>query len=168
LTDEAEARWRLVETAWLLDLPRAGIAIQADPESNLLFLERTRRVNLTGVRAALNGYQRGRCFYCQNEVPLTATEVDHFFPWVLKAQGEMSDADGVWNLVLACRDCNRGVKGKFAAVPRPRLVERLHERNNWLVESHHPLRETIMLQTGADADARASFLRSASKLPETR
>jgi hypothetical protein len=28
------------------------------------------------------------------------------------------------------------------------------------VDSHHPLRETIMLQTGADATARAAFLRA--------
>ena len=159
LTDEAEARWRLVETAWSLNLPQAGIAVQADAEQNLLFVERVRRVNLTGVRAALNGYQRGRCFYCHVEVPLKETDVDHFFPWLLKERGEMPDADGVWNLVLACRGCNRGGQGKFARVPAPPLVARLHERNNWLVDSHHPLRETIMLQTGAEAEGRASFLR---------
>jgi len=67
LGDEAEARWRLVETAWALELPRAGLAVQADVEQNLLFVERVRRMNLTGVRAALNGYQRGRCFYCETD-----------------------------------------------------------------------------------------------------
>jgi hypothetical protein len=72
----------------------------------------------------------------------------------------MPDADSVWNLVLACQDCNRGRRGKHAAVPTARLVSQLHERNNWLVDSHHPLRETIMLQTGIDAKARASFLRA--------
>jgi hypothetical protein len=45
-------------------------------------------------------------------------------------------------------------------VPSARLIEKLHQRNNWLVESHHPLRETIMLQTGLTTEARASFLRS--------
>ncbi|MCI0755740.1 HNH endonuclease [Teichococcus vastitatis] len=104
LAEEAEARWRLVETAWALDLPRAGIAVRADAARDLLFVERVRRVNLTGVRAALNGYQRGRCFYCQAETPLAAAEVDHFFPWVLRERGAMPDADGVWNLVLACRN----------------------------------------------------------------
>jgi hypothetical protein len=160
LADEAEARWRLVETAWALDLPHVGVAARADAAAGLLFVERVRRVDLTGVRAALNGYQRGRCFYCRVETPLAAADVDHFFPWVLKERGAMPDADGVWNLVLACRRCNRGGRGKFAAVPAARLVARLHERNNWLVDSHHPLRETILLQTGADAEARASFLRA--------
>ena len=119
LGEEAEARWRLVEAAWALDLPRAGVAVQADADLDQLFITRIRRVSLTGARPALNGYQRGRCFYCQAEVPLAQTDVDHFFPWVLKERGEMPDGDGVWNLVLACRDCNRGAKGKFAAVPTP-------------------------------------------------
>jgi hypothetical protein len=86
---------------------------------------RIRRTSLTRVRGALNGYQKGRCFYCRAETALAATDVDHFFPWVLKERGEMPDGDGVWNLVLACRACNRGERGKFAAVPSPRLVGRL-------------------------------------------
>jgi hypothetical protein len=167
LAEEAEARWRLVETAWQLELPRAGIEVQADAARDLLFVEkdgRIRRTGLTRVRGALNGYQHGCCFYCQSETPLAATEVDHFFPWMLKQRGELPGADCVWNLVLACRDCNRGERGKFAAVPAPRLIARLHERNNWLVDSHHPLRETIMLQTGTDADTRASFLRAQQRI----
>lgn len=168
LADEAEARWRLVETAWQLDLPRAGVAVQADAARDLLFVEaeqrRIRRTGLTRVRGALNGYQRGRCFYCRAETPLAATDVDHFFPWVLKERGEMPDGDGVWNLVLSCQACNRGQRGKFAGVPSARLVARLHERNNWLVDSHHPLRETILLQTGADAGMRASFLRARQRI----
>jgi hypothetical protein len=168
LADEAEARWRLVETAWQLDLPRAGVAVQADAGQDLLFVEtdgrRIRRTGLTRVRGALNGYQLGRCFYCRAETPLAATDVDHFFPWVLKERSQMPDADCVWNLVLACRGCNRGERGKFAAVPTPRLVARLHERNNWLVDSHHPLRETIMMQTGKEPEERASFLRTRQRI----
>jgi hypothetical protein len=164
LGDEAEARWRLVETAWALDLPRAGVAVQADIAQNLLFVERARRVDLTGVRAALNGYQRGRCFYCEMETALAASDVDHFFPWILKERGFMPDADGVWNLVLACRGCNRGKGGKFASAPSAPSVARLHERNNWLVDSHHPLRETILLQTGGNAEARVSFLRGKQRI----
>jgi hypothetical protein len=164
LTDEAEARWRLVEAAWALDLPRAGIAVQADALQNLLFIERVRRINLTGVRPALNGYQRGRCFYCRAAIPLVTADVDHFFPWILKERREMPDADGIWNLVLSCRRCNRGEQGKFAAVPVPALIARLQERNEWLIQSHHPLSETIMLQTGANREARASFLRSRQRI----
>ena len=87
-----------------------------------------------------------------------------FFPWILRERLEMPDADGIWNLVLACRRCNRREQGKFAAVPAPSLIARLHERNEWLIQSHHPLRETIMLQTGADSEARASFLRARQRV----
>jgi hypothetical protein len=52
LTDEAESRWRLVEMAWALDLPRAGIAVQSDLAEDLLFVRRVRRVNLTGTRCS--------------------------------------------------------------------------------------------------------------------
>jgi hypothetical protein len=62
LAVEAESRWRLVETVWALDLPRAGVAVEADIGQGLLYVKRIRGVNLTGVRGALNGYQRGRCF----------------------------------------------------------------------------------------------------------
>ena len=40
LADEAEARWRVMETAWSLDLPRAGSDVQADATQNLLCVER--------------------------------------------------------------------------------------------------------------------------------
>jgi hypothetical protein len=159
LEGEVEARRRLVEAAWALDLPRAGVAVRADLGADLLYVERARRVDLTRVAPALNGYQHGRCFYCRAEVPAGRADVDHFFPWVLRERGMIPEADGVWNLVLACRACNRGEGGKFARVPSDRLVERLHGRNNWLVESHHPLRETIMLQAGASREQRTDFLR---------
>ncbi len=43
-------------------------------------------------------------------------------------------------------------------------MARLDERNNWLVGSHHPLRETIMLQTGVDTETRTSFLRARQQI----
>src|ERR1700712_712348 len=102
--------------------------------------------------------------FCSAGVLLAEVEVDNFLPWVLKERGVMGDADGIWNLVLACQRFNRGEGGKFFAVPSGRLIEKLHQRNNWLVESHHPLRETIMLQTGPTTEARVSFLRSRQRV----
>src|SRR4029079_18485598 len=66
--------------------------------------------------------------------------------------------DGVWNLVLACPLCNRGIDGKLDSVPSIRLLERLHTRNEFLIASHHPLRETIMAQTGRSEAERSAFL----------
>jgi hypothetical protein len=158
LANEAEAGWRLVETAWQLDLPRAGVAVQADTAQDLLFVEahrQIRRTSLTCIRGALNGCQRGRCFCCRAEVPLAATDVDHFFPWLLRERGEMPDADRVWNFVLACQSCNRGERGKF--VPVPWLVARLHKRKNWLVASRHPLWEATLLRESSTGSVTFSF-----------
>jgi len=56
--------------------------------------------------------------------------------------------DGVWNLVLSCRRCNRGAGGKSNRVPTLRLLERLSTRNEFLISSHHPLREKIDFSRG--------------------
>ncbi len=167
---EAEARWRLVETAWSLALSPRLLAVRHDPEAGTLFIRREHdiRVAVTSARDALNGYQKGRCFYCGRAIAIAPdddalADVDHFFPLaqLYDAGDRITDhpLNGVWNLVLACRECNRGVGGKFARVPEGRYLERLHRRNEFLIASHHPLRETLSGQTGATAAARASFLR---------
>lgn len=164
LLEEIEARWRLVEGAWQYELPSANVALQLDMETQELFFQKVRRVSLSRVKPALNGYQKGHCFYCDKQMPLKEADVDHFFPWILRDRKLMPDADGVWNLVLTCRECNRGEGGKFASVPSDWLVSRLYARNSWLVESHHPLRETILLQMGVNDEARRSFLRQRQQI----
>ncbi len=164
LPAEAEARWRLVETAWELDLPAHALTVAYEPEAELLIPDRTRyrRRSITGVRDALNGYQKGRCFYCFDSISVVAVlpdcaEVDHFFPHILKPHRVAEPVDGVWNLVLACSRCN-GAGAKWARTPALRYLERLHRRNEFLITSHHPLRDTLMLQTGSDEQARAHWL----------
>lgn len=162
---ETEARWRLVETAWGLGLSANAITIDYDLETEKLFAKdfKLRRKSVTGVRDALSGYQKGRCFYCFGRIQIAPSspllpDVDHFFPHKLKQIDFGANLDGVWNLVLACQSCNRGAGGKFENLPKLRLVARLHKRNNFLISSHHPLRETLMLQTGADERKRRDFL----------
>lgn len=48
--------------------------------------------------------------------------------------------------------------GKFDRIPSVRMLERLHQRNEYLIASHHPLRETLMRQTGMQPAQRAGFL----------
>ena len=82
---------------------------------------------VTSSRGALNGYQKGHCFYYFRPISICAdgdADVDHFFPHALKQRG-FTTIDGVWNLVLSCRDCNRGSNGKFARVPTLKLLARL-------------------------------------------
>lgn len=164
LDQEVEARWRLVETAWELDISRNLLQVRHDEEINELFVEEKslkRRVSVTGSRNALNGYQKGKCFYCCSNISLQNEElqpdVDHFFPDRLKNEINLNQ-NGIWNLVLACKDCNRGVGGKFDMLPEKKYLERLHRRNEFLISSHHPLRETLILQTGKTSQARIKFL----------
>lgn len=165
LSYEIEARWRLVETAWELSLSRNVVTIEVVDNATLLVTHDStlRRVDITSSRAALNGYQKGKCFYCFTDIDLDAdadrrSDVDHFFPHTLNQFNVIPQLNGVWNLVLACQQCNRGVQGKFARIPVVRYLERLHRRNEFYINSHHPLRETILLQTGMNEHLRQQFL----------
>ena len=167
LPTEVEARWRLVETAWELKLPRHVLTVDYDADSELLVMNdrMLKRKAITGCRDALNGYQKGMCFYCFSHISIDSTsddlpDVDHFFAHTLKPHGLGCSIDGVWNLVLACQNCNRGSKGKFTQLPELKFLERLHRRNNFFIESHHPLRETLIYQTGANEMARRHFLQT--------
>jgi 5-methylcytosine-specific restriction endonuclease McrA len=164
LPQEVEARWRLVETAWELNISRNLIGVDYDADKKLLFVQRPMsRTNITSCRSALNGYQKGKCFYCFGDISIVSgtedlTDVDHFFPRVLINCNIAHPVDGIWNLVLACVSCNRGVCGKFDQLPHQRYLERLNTRNEFLIDSNHPLGETLVLQTGNSKPKRLSFL----------
>jgi hypothetical protein len=174
LEHEVEARWRLVETAWALNLHRQLITVDHDPEAKSIVAidNNQRRVSVTSSRDALNGYQKGKCFYCFGDISVVAgsanlADVDHFFPHLLKVEQLVPAVDGIWNLVLACTSCNRGVAGKSSMVPSIRLLDRLHTRNEYLIQSHHPLRETLMRQTGKNESARSDFLQQVFTIART-
>ena len=171
LTNETESRWRLVETAWELGISRNLVDVKYDDNKQLLFIENNslRRRDVTSARDALNGYQKGKCFYCFDDISINSfddntCDVDHFFPKTLQAYVPNVNLDGVWNLVLACDKCNRGTNGKFAKVPSLKYLNRLHKRNEFLISSHHPLRETLINQTGKTTQERIEFLKKMDKL----
>ena len=140
---ETEARWRLVEEGWKMGIAKSLIHVEYDQELKTLFTtDKERRVDITSCRDSLNGYQKGRCFYCYSPISVSSqddnlADVDHFLPWMLNSS--LPNVNGVWNLVLACQDCNRGVGGKFAKVPSLKLLKRLHKRNEYFISSHLPL-----------------------------
>lgn len=167
--DENNARWNLVETAW--ELGTSSNVIGFDSATGTL-IHPSRRTAITSARPALNGYQKGKCFYCFSPIEITSgstglADVDHLFPHVLQRRRLLSNLDGVWNLVLSCQRCNRGPKGKFDSTPHATYVERLHTRNEFLILSHHPLRETLLLQTGKSEKLRRSFLQSSLNVSMT-
>lgn len=161
---EVDARWDLWESAISMGVNQR--ILEVDSQSDSLFLRNThKRVSVTNSRDALNGYQKGKCFYCFKEILISVDcDVDHFFPHLLKNPNfephMASRIDNVWNLVLSCKDCNRGAGGKFARIADSVFLERLNKRNNYLIDSHHPLRETIIKQTGPTKEKREHFLKN--------
>lgn len=165
LVGELEGRWNLVERAWESKADGEPLLVLYDVDRELLVpaLQGHRRP-LTEARLALNGYQKGHCFYCYQPILVVPNspapaDVDHVFPHSLMARGLPMDLDQVWNLVLACAECNRGTNGKFAAIPAEEYVEQLWLRNEYLIWSHHPLRQTLIAQVGATGQARRQYLK---------
>ena len=167
---EAESRWNLVETAWEVGVSKNLLNVRYDDVGQILYMEESfRRKTVTSARGALNGYQKGKCFYCFADITVleglgNSCDVDHCFPHRLKPYMPNVNLDGVWNLVLACPACNRGRGGKFDSAPATKYLERLHKRNEFLISSHHPLRETIIRQTGSTEQERISFLRNVDRI----
>lgn len=186
IMQETESRWNLVETAWEQGVSTSLLRISYDELGQALIAESgIRRKDVTSVRGSLGGYQKGHCFYCYAPINAadgigpkrtegglflpgrtgtTLCDVNHFFPHTLASQVPDVNWDGVWNLVLACPVCSRGAGGKFARIPAADYLERLNRRNEYLIGSHHPLRETLIAQTGAAPEARWSFLKKVDKV----
>ena len=167
LIQEGEARWRLLERAWQMKVSRQLIQVNYDNDSNLFFTSdrNNRRVDLSSSHDSLNGYQKGKCFYCFGRISLDSTsenftDVDHFLPHVLGQQMKQLNFDGVWNILLSCKTCNRGEGGKFHRLPHLKYLVRLHTRNEFLINSHHPLKETLIQQTGKSEEKRINFLQT--------
>nr|WP_121272499.1 HNH endonuclease domain-containing protein [Pedobacter schmidteae] len=162
---EVEARWKLVETAWNLRINPNLLEVKYDEDDSLLFVENDfmRRVNITSVRDSLNGYQKGKCFYSFQNISIQKCDgvdicaVDHFLPHLHKKHhyNQSANINGVWNLVLADKRVNNA---KSSRIPHRRFLERLYNRNEFYIESKHPLAETIINQTGNTRQQRISFL----------
>ncbi|WP_316747569.1 HNH endonuclease domain-containing protein [Pedobacter gandavensis] len=165
LDQEVEARWKLVETAWSLNVSQNILEVKYDDVESLLFVQNNfmRRVNITSVRDALNGYQKGKCFYSFQDISiykydeLNMCAIDHFLPHLHKQyhHNEGANINGVWNLVLSDKQINNN---KRARIPEKRFLERLFNRNEFYIESKHPLSETIINQTGYTRAQRIAFL----------
>jgi|TARA_B110000459_G_C16571201_1_gene476533 hypothetical protein len=166
LSNETESRWKLVETAWNLNL-NPNMIVSYDDGNKVLFIidNSMRRVDITSARNALNGYQKGKCFYSFKDLhignsDLINCDVDHVLPHFNKILHLNSmyptNINGVWNLVLSDIKINR--HEKRAKFPALKYLERLHKRNEYYIISKHPLSETIINQTGKTENDRIQFL----------
>lgn len=172
LFEEAESRWRLVETAWELGVNPNLFMVNFDEQDQELFIldQSLKRKDITSIRSSLNGYQKGACFYCNGHYEIEKNhedicQVDHFYPHILKQElYKEVNLDGVWNLVLACRECNMK---KSARIGHKKYLQKLYRRNEYLILSHNPLRETLMNQTGKSFEKRRKFYNEIDKKVES-
>jgi len=148
LNKELDSRWKLVETSWALGIPSQLLDVHIKEDREELFVVNTfkKRKPVGKTKWALNGYQNGKCFYCElhlEELDIT-THVDHVIPFSLRKYITL-DIDHVWNLVNACQNCNLD---KFNKLPSKKFIDNLFFRNEWYILSNHPLKDSIIRSTG--------------------
>ncbi|MEY4063874.1 MAG: hypothetical protein RIR26_82 [Pseudomonadota bacterium] len=162
LEEENEARWRVVEEAWRIGLSPSIISYD---ETTGLLIEHTNknaRINLRSAVDSLLPYQKGLCFYC-NRTLRTKTEnsdddfadVDHLLPLSQLARASIDrkltgiNINGIWNLVISCKACNRGAGGKFDRPPNVAFIQKLLTRNElFTLEHKHSFRFAILSSLG--------------------
>lgn len=154
LKDENESRWMIVEEAWKNKLsPNFLVYDQATNE--FVSVSSVERTNLRSAVSVLLPYQHGSCFYCNKKINTSANsedsdfpDVDHFIAHSYFNRPDLShiNPDGIWNLVIACKECNRGTGGKFERLPALNYQSEIINRNVLFTEEHrHSLKNSILL-----------------------
>lgn len=158
---ENECRWGVVEEAWRLGFNPAVISYNEDGS---FIYGSDRRVSLRSAVPTLLPYQKGLCFYCCRPIRLSAVhheddfgDVDHCNPrsalLKIRPAGTTPSAnlDGIWNLVVACKNCNRGPGGKADQIPDLHYYEQLCLRNmRFALEHDHSLRHAVLWSLNTD------------------
>lgn len=75
----------------------------------------------------------------------TSVSLSEFADAIVEHARAGANINGVWNLVLADSSVNLH---KQARIPEKKFLLRLYNRNEFYIESKHPLAETIINQTG--------------------
>lgn len=160
IESENQSRWKIVEEAW-----SAGLSpnlLVYDEDGNLYSVKdrEQERVNIRSAVNALMPYQHGKCFYCNRPMDTNAHSQDDNFPDVdhvyahsqgslIRSEFDNVNTNGIWNLVIACKKCNRGEDGKFDSPPHSMFGEKLRARNELFTEEHkHSLRNSILISLG--------------------
>lgn len=151
LDDELDARWRIVEASFDAGIGRSIMGGLKFEEASGQLVVAAQRVALTSLRASIDGFQYGRCFYCREplgDLNGPHIHVDHVFPfkWMTTGSWKGPDLNGVWNLVLAHDSCN--LKKSYRN-PTDDEIRRLIARNDAIAESPVPLRRTLEIAMGA-------------------
>lgn len=168
IEQENQSRWRIVEEAWSAGLSPNLLVYDEDGNLYSVRDKNQERVNIRSAVNALMPYQHGRCFYCNRPMNIYANSQDDDFPDVdhvyAHSQGQLIrsnfqnvNTNGIWNLVIACKKCNRGEDGKFDSPPDNTFGEKLRSRNELFTEEHkHSLRNSILISLGVKSSKQVS------------
>lgn len=146
LLGELGARWDLLEAAF--EMRRENGRLDNDIRRFYLVRGHDRR-SITWTRPILNGYQKGVCFYCGEPMGEGDVHVDHVIP------RQFVNHDEIWNLVLAHDFCNGQ---KSDALPGAHYIEKLVIRNEYFINSNHPIKNQIIGQLGDTAEERRACI----------
>ncbi|MFB9974356.1 HNH endonuclease [Allobacillus sp. SKP2-8] len=95
-----------------------------------------KRSSLKPYENILLHYFESTCFYCGRDLYKTkATHVDHFIPW------SFVQSDHIWNLVLACNQCNTSKSDKL---PDRQYLNFIIDRNEQLQEKVIENKQTLL------------------------
>jgi hypothetical protein len=156
LSDEVEARWRLLEGAFSINHSQENFKLANDIRDIYLH-DGYKRTPLTHNIPFLSGYQGNVCFYC-GEALGTDVHVDHVLP------RQIINHDEIWNLVLSHPDCNLQKSDKLVG---PQFIEKLIARNENIMGSNHPWKRKIETLLGGSKAARISSVKNHYDLVKT-
>jgi hypothetical protein len=150
---EVMSRWDLLEFGFENLSGEESIEIDEGLE---FVVKKKQRSQISRLRPVLNGYQDGECFFCGSKFNShDAIHVDHLIP--RRAIGH----DQIWNLVLADEECNLW---KSDHLPQKHFVQKLINRNEFVLHSDLPLKEELKKVLGTIDTQREQMVWSQYKI----
>lgn len=150
LFDELEARWSLLEGAFTIRKQSSGQNLSLVNDIRQVYLTNGyQRRDLTSTIPFLQGYQGMLCFYCGEPLGADQYHVDHVLPRQVLLHDE------IWNLVLAHSTCNLSKSDHLVG---KHYVEKLLQRNENIMGSNHPWKQTIEQTLGRTPQLRRKLI----------
>jgi len=138
LDNEMDSRWDCLEIGYSQMQQSFSLDVNLEKEGEEYIINKEERKNLTPLRYVLDQYQHNTCFYCGEEL-YEPIHVDHVIPYQAILHNQ------VWNLVLSHESCN---EDKLDFIPSMKFIEKLKERNEFVLKSDLPLKQHLKKDLG--------------------
>jgi hypothetical protein len=157
LDTELMSRWDLLEFGF--ENVSGEESIEVDEKLEFV-LKKTKRTQISRLRPVLNGYQDGVCFFCGVKFDIDGKmHVDHLIP------RDAVKHDQIWNLVLSCESCNLW---KSNHLPQKHFVQKLIDRNEFVLQSDLPLKEHLRKVLGTETEIREQLVWNQHKIAKNK